>query len=130
MNHALAVRDAARAAPHHEGLRLAEWRIIAALQFLALKFFPHFVIERHGQAVVHSRRNPLLQFIDHDRRDCRQVERLGVFDRDPYEFDQFRIGTNNALHLVRNRSGINGEEPCIETLRPFRRRNRPRPELQ
>ena len=34
-------------------------------QFFALKLFPHFVIERHGQAVVHSCINPLLQFIDH-----------------------------------------------------------------
>ena len=55
---------------------------------------------------------------------------LGLHDRQPDKFHEFRVGADDAVDLVGDRARVHGKKARIEAARPARRRDRPHDEMQ
>ena len=52
--------------------------------------------------MAHPGGDAVLQFFEHDRGDAGHIEPAGFGDRQPDEFDEFRVGSDKAIGAMRD----------------------------
>ena len=69
---------------------------------LAHEALVQHAVERHRMIVAHAGGDAVLQFFEHDRGDARHIEAARLGDRQPDQFDQFRIRPDQAVDAMRD----------------------------